>query len=781
MIRFFLLLLFFLLSVNTVWAESNSEASAAVQNQSIYENSTIIKKINITGLKRIDIATVKNYLPYQVGNKFDSNISDEIIHSLYDTGFFDNIELQFKNSILTINIKEKPVIDNIKLVGEKEFDDEKLLKSLKMNGLSSGQIFDRAILDNAVKALRSEYVNRGFYAIKIDGAVTNLPRNRVQIVISFEEGKIAKIDQINFIGNKQFSTRQLKSFMFLNTGNLLSFWYKDNQYANDKLNGDLEKIRSYYLNNGFLDFKINSVQVQLNLDKTSVIITVNIVEGHQYFFDKVEIAGETKEVAKSKLQELISVEPGDLFNESELNNDIEEIKTELGNHGYAFASVQVKQEIVGKDRVKIVLFIDTGKKVYINQINITGNDKTRDTVIRREIKQKELAIYNATEIKKSKQKLDNIGYFKSTSIVTKPVPNSTDKIDLDVKVEENTGGTVSAGVGFQQGQQIILNGSLAQRNIFGSGKDVNLSAQVSYVSQDVSASYVDPYFLSNGTSLGYDIYYDRQSPNNVGISPYTSETVGLRVKTGIPVAEYDKINTGLTLQSNLVAFKGNVIPLRFTEFTDIYGDQINQLIYSIGWGNNSLDNPNWPRNGALFSDNLDVSVPVMGANYYKFLSNNTWFYSFPGYFSPLTWKINGQIGFLNPYGSSPVVPFYQNFFEGGINSLRGYYLGTLGPKDIDNQSAGGTRWLGVTNDLMLPFPFVTEKTVRINAFFDMGTLWGGSINYNLTPEQEFRASYGAGIVWLSPLGSIKLSYAIPLFAEPTDRKEQFQFAFGSAW
>jgi outer membrane protein insertion porin family len=781
MIKLNLLLLLFIVSlVNLVWAESNSEPNN-IQNQLFYAQSNIIRKINITGLKRINDATVKNYLPYQVGAQFDSSVSDEMIHALYETGFFDNIKLQFSNSILTIDIKEKPVIDNIKLVGEKEFDDEKLLKSLKMNGLASGQIFDKAILDNAVKALRGEYMNRGFYAIKIEGVVTALPRNRVQIVINFEEGKIAKIDQINFIGNQHFSNRNLQSFMFLNTGNLLSFWYKDNQYANDKLNGDLEKIRSHYLNNGFLDFKISSVQVQLNLDKTSVIITVNIVEGHQYFFDKIEIAGNTQEIPKNDLQNLISIEPGELFNESKLNNDIEQIKTELGNHGYAFASVQVKQEIVAHNHVKIILFIDPGKKVYVNQINITGNDKTRDTVIRREIKQKELAIYNATNIRESKQKLDQTAYFKNTSIVTKPVPNSTDKIDLDVKVEESTGGTVSAGVGFQQGQQIILNGSVAQRNIFGSGKDVNLSTQVSSVSQDVSASYVDPYFLANGTSLGYDIYYDRQSPNTVGISPYTSQTVGLRVTTGIPVAEYDKINTGLTLQSNLVAFKGNVIPLRFTEFTDIYGEQINQLIYSIGWRNNNLDNPNWPRNGALFSDNLDVSIPIIGANYYKFLSNNTWFYSFPGAFSALTWKINGQIGFLNPYGSSPLVPFYQNFFEGGINSLRGYFLGSLGPKDIDNQSAGGTRWIGVTNDLMVPFPFVTEKTVRLNAFFDMGTLWGGSINYNLSPAQEFRASYGVGLVWLSPLGSIRLSYAMPLFAESTDRQERFQFALGSAW
>jgi outer membrane protein insertion porin family len=745
-------------------------------------NTNVIKKINIKGLKRIDIATVYNYLPYQVGNNFNSQSSDEIIHNLYDTGFFDNISIQFISSILTITVQEKPIIDNVKLIGEKEFDDEKLLKSLKMNGLSSGQIFDRSILDNAIKALRSEYINRGFYGIKIDGVVNDLPRNRVQITINFTEGNVAKIEQINFVGNSHFSMGKLKSLMFLSTGNALSFWYKDNQYANDKLNGDLEKIRSFYLNNGFLDFKINSVQVQLNLSKTAVIITANVTEGHQYFFDKVEIAGDTRDVSKADLQKLISIEPGELFNESVLNNDIEEIKTELGNHGYAFAAVQVKQEIIAKDRVKIILFIDTNKKIYVNQINISGNDKTRDTVIRREIRQKEVALYNATDIKKSKQKLDSTGYFKNTSIVTKPVPSSTDKIDLDVKVEENTGGTVTAGVGFQQGTQIIVNANLAQRNIFGSGKDVNLSAQASYVSQDVSASYVDPYFLANGTSLGYDLYYDRQSPNTVGISPYTSQTVGVRVSTGIPVAEYDKINTGLTIQSNLVAFKGNVIPLRFTEFTDIYGDQINQLIYSIGWKNNSLDNPNWPRNGALFSDNLDVSIPVMGAEYYKFLSNNTWFYSPSNqYLSALTWKVNGQIGFLNPYGSSPLVPFYQNFFEGGINSLRGYFLGTLGPKDIDGQSAGGTRWLGLTNDLMAPFPFVTEKTVRVNAFFDMGTVWGGSINYNLTPAQEFRASYGAGIVWLSPLGSIRLSYAIPLFAEHNDRVERFQFAFGSAW
>lgn len=762
MIKFYLF--FFLLLIQVLWADTVN-----------------IAKINIRGLKRINIDTVNNYLPYKSGIIYTGQVSDDIIHHLYDTGFFDNISLKFNNSVLTITVKEKPIIDNIKLVGEKEFDDDKLLKTLKLNGLASGQIFDRSILDNAVKSLRSEYINRGFYAIKIDTNITYLARNRIEVSINFDEGKVAKIKQINFIGNHYFSTRKLTANMFLNTGNLLSFWYKDNQYASDKLNGDLEKIRSQYLNHGFLNFKINSVQVQLNSDKTAVIITVNISEGDQYFFDQVSLIGDTREVDKATLHKLISIKPGQLFNEGELNSDIDAIKTELGNFGYGLTNIQVKQEPLANNRVKITLSIDVGNKVYINQINITGNDKTRDTVIRREFRQKELAIYNASAIKKSKENLDNTGYFKNTSIVTHPTANSTDKIDLDVKVEENTGGAVNAGVGFQQGTQIIVNASVDQKNIFGSGKDFNLNSQVSYVAQDVSASFVDPYFLTNGTSLGYDLYYNRQSPNTVGISPYTAQTIGVKLRSSIPVAEYDRINTGVTIQRNLVDFRGDIIPLRFTDFTQIYGKAVDQLIYTTGWGNNNLDNPNWPKQGGVFSDNFDISIPVMGASYYKFLSSNTWFYSFPGFFSSLTWKVNGQAGLLNPYGSSDLVPFYQNFFEGGINSLRGYYLGTLGPKDIDNKSTGGTRWLSLTNDLMLPFPFVTAKTVRLNAFLDMGSLWGGSIKYKLTPEQEFRASYGVGFSWLSPLGSMRFSYAIPLCSQPSDVVERFQFAFGSLW
>lgn len=743
-----------------------------------FANEFTIRHIRVNGLQRIEMGTVYSYLPVKEGDLFTDDIGNSIIHRLYETGFFKDVRIEEQNKDLIIDVNERPIIDGLDINGDSAFDHERLMKSLSGNGLANSLIFDQSTLDAAILSLKMEYYNRGMYAVQIVPKVTELSRNRVNILIDINEGGNAQIAQINFVGNKHYSEGTLRGMMFLSMGNMMSWWYKDNQYSSDKLSGDLETIKSFYLNNGYIDFKINSIQVQLSSNKKKVSINVNMNEGEQYRLGKTVVAGDVKDADLGALQRIVTLRRGQIINQEALVRNADSIKLELGKLGYAFASVTPIPEIVDGNIVNYTMMVDTGKKVSVRNIIISGNEKTRDIVIRREMRQQEAAIYNEEAIRRSKERLDSLGFFKMTDVSTSPVPGTVDQVDINVKTEENSTGSFNIGAGYAQGQGIILNGGISQNNIFGSGKSVSLNASTSSLTRSVSLSFTDPYFLSNGTSLGYDVYTMSQTPYKTGISPYKTDNNGVKMRTTIPLSEYDRTVMSVGFENNQVTLIGGFIPLRFVQFNEHYGDSVNEVSYSIGWARNTTDNMLWPTRGANYNNTFDVTMPGIGAQYYRVQTAGTWFFPISQDF---VWKTKGEASFINAYGSSSLVPFYQNFYEGGINSLRGFYMGSLGPRDTDGSSLGGTRWLGVTNDLLFPMPFVKQdKTTRLNLFADAGTLFGGS-GFDLTPEQMFRASYGAGMTWVSPMGPIKLSYAIPLFAQPNDRIEKFQFLFGSSF
>ncbi|MDQ5921096.1 MAG: outer membrane protein insertion porin family [Pseudomonadota bacterium] len=740
---------------------------------------TVIKNIRVNGLQRIEIGTVFSYLPVKVGDTVTDDKIDEIIDRLYATGFFKDVRVEAQGSILIIDVQERPVISELSISGDKLFDHDLLVKSLKENGLAEGKIFDQGVLDQAVLSLKSEYYNRGLYSVTITPTVVPLERNRVSVSIAIDEGDAAKIVSIQFVGNKIFSQSALVNQMALTTGNLLSWWYKDNQYSSDKLSGDIETIRSYYLNRGYINFKINSIQVQLTPDKKSVYITVNLNEGSQYKIKSVKLAGDPKNVSKNELEKLILIKPGTVVDQALVNKTVDGIKTKLGDYGYAFAAVNPVPEIDEKQKsVGFTFFMDTGKRIYIRQINISGNDKTRDIVIRRELRQTENSLYNASAIQRSKDRLNLLGYFKNTDVATAPVAGVNDEVDMNVKVDENNTGSINFGIGYAQGQGLLLNGSISQSNLFGSGKSATLSASTSALYQSLSLSFTDPYYKPNGTSLGYDIYDNVYSPDQAGISPYSTQTIGSRVRMGVPVSEFDKINFSLGFENNQINLSGDDVPLRFIQFTDQFGSSVNAIPVSVGWIRNTTDSTLWPTTGATYNQTADATLPFVGVQYYRFTSQNTWF-------TPLgsdnyVWRSNAQFGTINAYNDSQV-PFYQNYFLGGINSIRGYYIGTIGPKDTDGSTLGGTNEVVWTNDILFPMPGIKEAhVVRLSVFYDMGSLWGGN-SFDLTPEQSFRASYGLGLTWISPLGPIKLTYAIPMFNQPNDNLQPFQFMLGTSF
>ena len=739
----------------------------------------VVKNIRVNGLQRIEVGTIFNYLPVKVGESVTADKVDDIINRLYATGFFKDVRVEEQADVLIVDVVERPVISDLTITGDKAFDHDLLVKSLKDNGLSEGKIFDQSVLDQAVLGLKSEYYNRGLYSVVITPTVVQLERNRVSVNINIEEGDPAKIASIQFVGNKAFSDRTLNKQMFLNTGNFMSWWYKDNQYSSDKLSGDIEAIRSYYLNRGYINFKINSIQVQLSPDKRSVYVTINEFEGAQYKIKSAKLAGDSKNVPFSELEALVLLVPGKVVDQALVNKTVETMKTKLGHYGYAFAAVNPVPEVDEKDKtVAFTFFMDTGKKIYVRQINISGNDKTRDIVVRRELRQTENALYDSSAIQRSKDRLNLLGYFKSTDVTTTPVPGVGDEVDMDIKVEETNTGSINFGVGYAQGQGVLLNGSISQSNLFGSGKSASLSASTSELNKSLSLSFTDPYYRPNGTSLGYDIYDNIYSPNNAGISPYSTSTIGARIKMGIPVSEYDKINFSLGFENNQINLSSNNVPLRFVQFTNQYGNSVNAIPVSVGWVRNTTDSTLWPTTGALYNQTADMTAPFVGAHYYRFTSQNTWFTPLGS--ADYVWRSNAQFGTINSYGGS-TVPFYQNYFMGGINSLRGYYIGTIGPKDTDGSSLGGTNEVLWTNDILFPMPGIKEAhVVRLGVFYDMGSLWGGNA-FGLTPEQSFRASYGVGLTWISPMGPIKVTYAFPMFSQPSDNLQPFQFQLGTSF
>ncbi len=742
--------------------------------------SFTVKNIQINGLQRIETGTVLSYLPIKNGDTIDATQTDAIIKKLYATGFFKDVRLEEQGDTLIINLAERPVINQITINGDKVFDHDKLVQSLKDSGLADGKIYDSSILDQAILGLKSEYYNRGLYSVQITSTIMPLERNRVSINIQISEGLVAKIANIRIMGANKFSQGKLLSEMYLTTGNMLSWWTKDNQYSSDKLSGDLETIRAFYMNQGYIEFKINSVQVQLSPDKKSVFITINITEGNQYTIKDLKIAGDNKNIPLSEIEQLVTVKSGDIINQAKLTKDLDAIKTKVGEYGYAFANVNPIPEIdQNTQQVSYTLFLDLDKKVYVRKIDISGNDKTRDVVVRRELRQQEASLYNSKAIKRSKDRLGQTGYFKNTDITTTPVLGVNDQVDMTVKVEEANTGSINMGVGFAQGQGLLLNGSVSQSNLFGSGKSASLSASTSQLNNNIGLSFTDPYFKPNGTSLGYDLYSSGYTPDKVGYSPYSTQTIGARARTSIPVSEFDKITFSLGLENTQINLSGTAVPLRFMQFTNQFGNSVYSIPASIGFARNTTDSTLWPTSGATFSETIDGSLPgIGGAQYYRFNSQNNWYLPIS---ENLTWKTNATAGFINPYGSNTTVPFYQNYYMGGMTSIRGFSIGSLGPKDTDGSSLGGTRQAIFSNEILFPLPGIKQdKTVRVSAFLDTGALWGGN-SFGLTPEQSFRASYGMGLTWISPLGPIKISYAIPLVKQPNDSLEPFQFMFGTSF
>ncbi|HEX8874705.1 MAG TPA: outer membrane protein assembly factor BamA [Nitrosospira sp.] len=733
----------------------------------------VVKDIRVEGIQRTEAGTVFSYLPVKVGDTLDDEKAAAAIKALYATGFFKDVRLESENGVLLVVVEERPAIAQISIVGAKEFEKDKLKEGLKQAGLAESRIFDRSMLERAEQELKNQYISRGKYGVKITTTTTPLDRNRVAINFHVDEGKTAKIRKINIIGNKSFKEKELLGAFALRTPGLLTWFTKDDQYSKQKLGADLESLRSYYLNRGFLEFSIESTQVSITADMRDIYITINIVEGPKYSVSEVKLAGEML-VPEADLRKLVKIAPGEVFSRERLTESVKLITDRLGDDGYAFANVNASPQLdKEKHEVAFTFFIDPGRRVYVRRINITGNSRTRDEVIRREMRQFEGGWYSTTKINRSKQRVDRLNYFNAVSLETPAVPGTTDQIDVNVEVKEKPTGAVMFGAGYSNMEGLILSGSVAQDNIFGTGKFVNLMVNTGSVNKTYSLSYTDPYFTRDGITAGFDLYKRTLNTSTlVAVNSFNTDTTGAGLRFGIPINENDSIMTGLGAE-NVIIHLGPNSPQRNIDFVEKFGKSTLNIPWTINWRRDGRDSAIWTTSGTTQRVAAEVGLPGGDLTYYKLSYDLRWYFPLTETF---TLMLNGELGYGNGYNGKEL-PFFKNFFAGGNTSVRGYNISSLGPRDTNNRTLGGNKRAVGNIELLFPMPGMkNDRSVRPSIFLDAGSVWGPG---GMIPQQEgLRYSAGIAVMWVSPMGPLKISIAQPLNSHPGDNLQRFQFQFG---
>jgi outer membrane protein insertion porin family len=730
-----------------------------------------IKDIRVEGIQRTEAGTVFSYLPVKVGDTMTDDKAAQAIRALFATGFFKDVSLEVDNGVLVVVVQERPSVAQVEFAGMREFDKEQVLKGLRQVGLAEGRIFDKGLLDRAEQELKRQYLSRGMYAVNINTTVTPLERNRVSINFNVEEGEVSKIRQISIIGANAFREKELVDLFVLRTPGWLTWFSKQDQYSRQKLSADLETLRSHYLDRGYLEFNIDSTQVSITPDKKDIYITVSITEGPKYSVSGIKVAGE-KLIPEDEVLKLVKVKPGETFSRARLTESTKAISDRLGNDGYAFANVNAIPEMnKQKHEVAFTFFIDPGRRVYVRRINIAGNNRTRDEVIRREMRQFEGAWYSADKINLSRRRIDKLGYFTEVNVETPAVPGTTDQVDVNVSLTEKPTGVILLGAGFGSGEGVIVSGSVSQQNIFGSGKHVTAQIGTSKLNTTYALSYTDPYFTVDGVSQGFDVYLREVDAINSGLGFYQTKTVGGAVRLGVPISEIDTVNYGLGYeQTKITIFPES--PLFYKDYVATFGDQNSTVLGTIGWTRDGRDSLIYPTSGTLHKVSGELGLPGGTLKYYKAS------YQYQRYFpltSTYTLMLNGEGGFGDGYGGKPL-PFFRNFFAGGVSSVRGYKTFTVGPKDSNGDPRGGSRRLVGNAELLFPFPGLEkDRSVRMSAFVDAGMV-GETYDAG-----AFRYSTGIGVLWVSPLGPLKVSVALPIGAEQGDRKQPFQFTIGGVF
>jgi outer membrane protein insertion porin family len=733
-----------------------------------------LKDIRVEGLQRIESGTVFASLPFRVGDMYNDESGAAAIRALFALGLFKDVRLDAQGDVLVVIVEERPSISEVEWVGLKEFDKDVLLKALKEVGISEGRPFDKALADKAEQELKRQYITRSLYGAEVVTTVTPVDRNRVKLTFTVSEGGPSKIKEIRITGNQNFSEGTLKDQFNLDVGGWLSWYTKSDRYSRTKLNADLEALRSYYLSRGFLEFRIDSTQVAISPDKQDISIAINVTEGERFVVSGVKLEGNYLG-KEDEFKALVKIGLGQAYNAETVAETNKAFTDYFGKFGFAFARVDARPEIDRlTNRVTFVLIAEPSRRAYVRRINVAGNNRTRDEVVRREFRQLESAWYDGDKIKLSRDRVDRLGFFTEVNIDTQEVPATTDQVDLTVNVVEKPTGSVSLGAGFSSTEKVALSFGIRQENAFGSGNYLATEVNTSKYNRTIVISTTDPYFTPEGISRTIDVFHRTTRPYLGDLNAYSLVSSGAGMRFGVPFSEIDTVYFGVNLEQTSIR-PGNNLPNAYVEYMQQFGYTSNSLPFTIGWARDGRDSALVPTRGILQRFNSDLSASGDA----RYVRTN---YQIQQY-TPLTKKytlaLNADLGWGQGLSDRPY-PLFKNYFVGGLGSVRGFQQSTLGPSDSTNSLyLGGPKKIVLNAELMAPFPGAgNDRTLRLFAFTDVGRAFGENekINFN-----ELRSSIGVGLSWISPMGPLRFSYALPMKRQVTDKIQRLQFQIGTSF
>jgi len=733
----------------------------------------VVKDIRIEGIQRTEPGTIFGYLPVKVGETFSDEAATDAVRRLYATGFFRDVRIETDDDVVVVVVQERPTIASITFNGMREFDSKAIIDSLRRVGFGEGRTFDRSMLEQAELELKQQYLSKAKYGVEVTSTITPLPRNRVGVAFDVFEGDVAKIREIRIVGAQAFKEGDLLDEMQLTTSGWLT-WYTDtDKYSREKLEADVETLRSFYLDRGYLEVVVEPPQVTISPDRKGIFITLTIQEGDPYVLSQVALAGELLGL-DAEFEKLVTLKPGDVFSAAKTNETSQAITDYLGSLGYAFANVNPNPALDrDSHETALTFYVDPGRRVYVRRIDVGGNTRTRDVVVRREMTQQEAAWYDGNEIKKSRDRIDRLGYFNDLNVTTEPVPGSSDQIDVNVDVTEKPTGVLNLGVGYGSSERAILSAGISEDNVFGSGHSLTLQLNTSKINRSAVLSHTDPYWTRDGVSRTTSLYYRQSEPFLRDDGDYRVKAMGLGMNFGVPISEYDRIFLGANFERNHITTYSNS-PKAYEDFINRYGSPTGALVFSGGWSKDTRDSALAPTRGAYSRVKADVSM--LDLKYYMLSGQQQ-------YYLPIGRDYTLAFNALFDYGKGYAghgYPVIKNVYAGGMGTVRGFEGSSLGERDSrTNDYLGGSKRIVGNMQFYLPMPGASrDRTLRWFGFVDAGQAYADKQNIDFG---ELRYSAGVGLSWNSPMGPLQLSYARPLNKKPGDDTQAFQFQIGTGF
>jgi outer membrane protein insertion porin family len=754
-----------------------------------------IKDIKVNGLQRVEPGVIFDSIPFEIGDDLNSIDSSQIIKYIYKSGQFRDVFVDFNDGVLLVTVSEKPIISSIKFNGNKLIQEDKLREGVRQVNLYEGAVFDKQVLSNLEKDLSKSYNAMGRYNISVKANFKPLERNRVAVIVDIDEGSLTRISKITINGLRSFPATDILDLMELKETNLLSWWEKDDRYSKSTFQSDIEKIKSFYLDRGYLNFKITSTDVSITPNKKKLIINIDVDEGEKYSFSTISLSGELNEFSEIDLKELITVKEGSFFNAAAVNETSEKISKYLGNFGYAFANVNPISNIDNiNKKVSYDFFVTTGNKIYVRNINFIGNARTKDKVLRREMRQFESSWYDDSKVARSKFRLTRLQYFSAVDVETAQVPGTNDQVDLNVNVTERNTGRIMLGAGVSSAEGLMGSFNVSQANFAGTGNTVALAISTGSINRTYSLTYTDPYYTEDGVSRGFQVYRrDMNTAKLRGIGTYNTYSYGGGVNFGIPLSEKDFLNFGVIADMTDLELTDRS-PTLYKDYCNKRGSagdvdcSADSIAFDVGLVTDTRDSVLLPTEGMMTKYSATVTAPVLDMSYYK-LNAQTEYYKPLDKNKKFTLKLRGALGYAREYGGEDF-PFFKNFYMGGVRSVRGYRTSSIGPKYYNNSSnrwftTGGQKSLLASAELFFPVPGLkNNESFRLSAFADAGGVFSDNESVSGTEQYEqgeMRYSVGLGVLWNSPFGPLQVSIAEPLNDDNKDRTQRFQFGMGSSF